>query len=204
MLRGASRFTLQRFTSGCARLFRPYIALGLTLMVVYAISVGAYIVFVGYGYRTAEGRVLFIGWTFIAALAAAMLVAWFTVVNLLYLLVQIAMAVEGVGLAQGCRAGELHPCEFRDLVRVFLVIASSSWPRPSRHGWRGRAWASSRSCRWSASRCFRCSSPRCWFAGWRTMLGSPPSARTDALSGYAPAREAIGRESVVSPIGHPA
>ncbi|PYR52512.1 MAG: hypothetical protein DMF95_06235, partial [Acidobacteria bacterium] len=84
-LRSASRFTLQRFIEGCARLFRPYLALGLALMVVYAVSIAAYLAFVVYGYRAAEGRVLIIGWAFIAALAAALLVAWFTVINCLYL-----------------------------------------------------------------------------------------------------------------------
>src|SRR5437660_3066218 len=47
---GASRFTLQRFTSGCGRLFRQYLALGLILMLVYALSAGAYLAFVIYGY----------------------------------------------------------------------------------------------------------------------------------------------------------
>ena len=39
-------------------------------MVVYALSVAGYLAFVLYGYRAAEGRVLILGWTFIAAIAA--------------------------------------------------------------------------------------------------------------------------------------
>jgi len=125
LLRSASRFTLQRFTGGCARLFRPYLALGLALMVVYAVSIAAYLAFVVYGYRAAEGRVLIIGWAFIAALAAALLVAWFTVINCLYLLLQIAMAVEGVGLGQAPRAcARFIRAEFRDLAGVFLVVVA--------------------------------------------------------------------------------
>ena len=86
--------------------------------------IGGYLTFVVYGFRAVEGRALIIGWTFIAALAAALLVAWFTVVNLLYLLVQIAVAVEGVGLAEGCRAAaRFIRAEFRDLTAVFLVVA---------------------------------------------------------------------------------
>ena len=122
-LRSASRFTLERFINGCGRLFRPYLALGLALMVVYAISVGGYLAFVVYGYRAVEGRALIIGWTFIAALAAAMLVAWFTVINLLYLLLQVAMAVEGVGVVEGARAAaRFIRSELRDLAGVFLVV----------------------------------------------------------------------------------
>jgi hypothetical protein len=127
MLRHASRFSLQRFTGGCARLFRPYLTLGLVLIAVYALSAGGYLAFVVYGYRAAEGRPLnlIIGWTFVAGLSAALLVAWMTIVNMLYLLMQIAMAVEGVGLGDGCRAtvGFIRS-EFRDLAGVFLVVVA--------------------------------------------------------------------------------
>jgi hypothetical protein len=123
LLRHASRFTLERFTNGCGRLSRPYLKLGLGLIIVYAVSAGGYLAFVVYGYRAAEGRALIIGWTFVAALAAAMLVAWMTVVNMLYLLMQIAMAVEGVGVRDGCRAtARFIRTEFRDLAGVFLVV----------------------------------------------------------------------------------
>jgi len=122
-LRHASSFTLERFTAGCSRLFRKYVALGLTLMAVYAVSGLAYLMFVLYGYRAAEGRVLILGWTFIAAIAAALLIAWITVVNLLYLLLQIAMAVEGVGLADAVRAtARFIRVEFRELAAVFVVV----------------------------------------------------------------------------------
>ena len=124
-LRSASRFTLERFTAGCGRLFRRYVALGFSLMVVYAVSAGGYLAFVVYGYRAADGRVLIIGWTVIAALATALLVAWITIVNLLYLLLQVAMAVEGVGLLGGCRAAaSFIRSEFRDLAGVFLVVVA--------------------------------------------------------------------------------
>ena len=124
-LRPAAQFTLRRFTDGCARLFRPYLALGFGLMVVYGLSIAGYLAFVLYGYRAAEGRVLILGWTFIAALAAAMLVAWITVINFLYLLLQIAMAVEGVGVAQGCRAVvRFIRAEIRELAGLFLVVVA--------------------------------------------------------------------------------
>src|SRR5438093_9219658 len=43
--RAASCSTLKRFTDCCARLFRPYVWLGLLLIAAYAISVGAYLAF---------------------------------------------------------------------------------------------------------------------------------------------------------------
>jgi len=122
-LKPASCFTLKGFTDGCTRLSRPYIRLGLLLMVAYAVSVLAYLTFVVYGYRAAEGRALVIGWTLIAALAAALLVAWITLINLLYLLMQIAMAIEGGGVAQGARSvARFIRHEFRELALVFLVV----------------------------------------------------------------------------------
>jgi hypothetical protein len=123
MLRTASRFTLKRFTDGCGRLSPSYLKLGLGLMVVYALSAGGYLAFVVYGYRAVEGRALVIGWTFVAALAAALLFAWMTLVNMLYLLMQISMAVEGIGVGDGCRATvRFIRSEFRQLARVFLVV----------------------------------------------------------------------------------
>ena len=123
LLRHASGFTLERFTTGCSRLFRRYIALGIALMAVYALSVAAYLAFVVYGYHVAQSRALILGWTFIAALAAALLIAWITIVNLLYLLLQIAMAVEGVGLGEAIRAiARFIRVELRELAAVFVVV----------------------------------------------------------------------------------
>jgi len=120
-VRSATRFTLQRFMSGCGRLYRSYVVLGALLMVVYAASVGGYAALVLYGYR-AMGRAVILGWT-MAAIAAALLVVWFTVVNFLYLLTQVAMAVEGVGVVEGGRAvARFVRAEFRELAGVFLVV----------------------------------------------------------------------------------
>jgi hypothetical protein len=122
-VRSASRFTLQRFSEGCTRLLRPYLLLGLVLIVVYLISIAGYLAFVVYGYQVAEGRIVVIGWTFIAAMAAAILVGWITLINLLYLLMQIAMAAEGVGLVDGGRAvARFVRAEFKELALVFLVV----------------------------------------------------------------------------------
>ena len=119
----AGRFTLRRYIQGCQRLLRRYLALGAALMVVYAVSGAGYIAFVVYGYRLAAGRPLFIGWTFLAALSTGALVSWITLVNLLYLLVQIAVAVDGAGLVDACRAvSGFIRAEFRELASVFLVV----------------------------------------------------------------------------------
>jgi hypothetical protein len=121
-LRRASRFTLQRFSSGCTRLFRRYLALGFALMLVYGLSGGAYLALVIYGIRAATSQYLVLRWTFIAVSSAGVLVAWITIVNLLYLLMQIAMAIDGVGLLEGWRAvTRFIRAEYRDLARVVAV-----------------------------------------------------------------------------------
>jgi hypothetical protein len=118
-LRTASCFTLDRFTTGCGRLFRPYLALGMLLISVYAVSVGGYLVVVVYGFRAEGDRVWIIGWTVVAAI---LLVAWITVVNLLYLLLQIAIAVEGLGIGEASGTVlRFIRAEFRNLAGVFIV-----------------------------------------------------------------------------------
>ena len=124
-IRHASRFTVERFITGCRRLFRRYLALGVALMVVYGASGGAYLMFVIYGYRAAAGggRLFIIGWTFIAALAAGVLVIWITLVNWMYLLVQIVVAAEDVGVAAGCARAARFVCgAFRGVAGIFGVI----------------------------------------------------------------------------------
>jgi hypothetical protein len=122
-LRTAAQFSLPRFMNGCVRLFRPYLGLGLALMCAYAASAVLYLTCLVYGYQAAEGVVSVIGWTVIAALATAVLILWFTLINLFYLLLQIAMAADHVGLSDACRAvGRFVRAEFPVLARMFLII----------------------------------------------------------------------------------
>lgn len=122
-IRGVSRFTPQRFLDGCTRLFRRYLALGFLLMLVYGLSGAAYVAFLVYGYRAAGDRTLMIGWAFVAALAAIALVIWITAINLVYLLVQIAIAAEDIGLADAGRLiARLIRTKFRELGGVFLIV----------------------------------------------------------------------------------
>ena len=59
----------------------------------------------------------------LSLIAAIALVAWITLVNFVYLLLQIAMAHDGIGLADACRAvAGFVRAEFRQVVLVFLVV----------------------------------------------------------------------------------
>jgi hypothetical protein len=122
-LRHASGFTLPRFTGGCTTLFRRYLVLGLTLMLVYALSVGGYLAVLIYGYRSVEGRALLVGWTFAAAAGAILLVIWITAVNLVYLLLQLVVAVDDTSVGSAARiVGRFVRAEPRRLGGIFLVV----------------------------------------------------------------------------------
>jgi hypothetical protein len=116
-------FTLDRFIKGCGRLFRPYLALGLTLLLAYALTAGAYVGFAVYGYRAVSGMMGVVGLTFFAAVAAVVLIVWITLVNFVYLLMQIAMAADNLRLDEAFRAviGFMR-AEFVLLAQIFLVI----------------------------------------------------------------------------------
>ncbi|MGE3509998.1 MAG: hypothetical protein AB7N65_14065 [Vicinamibacterales bacterium] len=122
-LKSAARFTMTAFLDGCARHFRRYLTLGLLLMLVYLVSGAAYLTFVVYGYQFAAAHDLMIGWTFVTALSAVGLVLWITVVNLVYLLLQMVIAAEGVGLAQAGRTVlTFARAETRGLGGIFIVV----------------------------------------------------------------------------------
>jgi hypothetical protein len=122
-LKSAARFSMARFIEGCGRLARPYVRLGLGLMGVYVVSGAAYLAFVVYGFRAAGDGVLPVGWGFIVALSAAALVLWITLVNLVYLLLQMAIALEGVGLADALRSvASFARAQGRGLGRIFMVV----------------------------------------------------------------------------------
>jgi hypothetical protein len=117
----AARFTVAGFISGCARMFRPYLTIGMALVVAYVLTAAAYLAFVIYGYRVAGDRL--IGWTFVAALSTVFLVIWITAVNVLYLLLQIVTAADGVRFVEAARrVAAFLRAEFRSLGGVFLVV----------------------------------------------------------------------------------
>ena len=117
----AACFTLERFIKGCARLFKPYLALGIALLLTYGITAAAYVAFAVYGFRVA-GVLGIVGLTSLAAAAALVLIAWITLVNFVYLLMQIAMAADNIGVAGAFRAvmGFMR-AELALLAQIFFV-----------------------------------------------------------------------------------
>jgi hypothetical protein len=122
-LRLASAFSVPRFTAGCVRLFRRYLRIGLGLMIVYGLSAVGYLAFVVLGYSAFSGGPLVVGWTFVAAVSAGVMVVWISAVNLLYLLTQISIAADDVPVREALRrTARFVLAGFRELGAIFLVV----------------------------------------------------------------------------------
>lgn len=119
----AARFSIDTFLDGCRRLFRRYLRLGLTLIVVYGVTGAVYLAVVLGGYRFAVNPGVFVGWTVLATLFSGALLVWITMVNLFYLLVQMVIAVDDVGVREAFgRVFHFLGTAFREVAGVFGVI----------------------------------------------------------------------------------
>ncbi|MBI2223139.1 MAG: hypothetical protein HYU53_18270 [Acidobacteria bacterium] len=119
----ARRFSIERFIEGCERLFRRYFRLGLSLIVVYGVTGGAYLLVVLGGYRFAGNPGMFVGWTVVATLFSGALLVWITIVNLFYLLLQMIIAVDDVSVRTAFgRVIHFLGGAFREVAGVFGVV----------------------------------------------------------------------------------
>jgi hypothetical protein len=122
-VRRASVVAIEPFLNGCQRLWRRYLKLGACLLAVYGITTIAYLGFVVGGYRLAGNPGVLLGWTMAAALASSVLVVWITLVNFFYLLTQMVMAVEDVGVRTGMRGAFRFVCDsLREIAGIFGVV----------------------------------------------------------------------------------
>jgi hypothetical protein len=111
--RRATFFSLERFTMGAARLFPRYFSLGIWLMLFYALATAISLAFV-FGPDADDD------WRVPAAVASAALVAWITVVNFLYLLCQIVIAIEDCTVREAVvRVMRLLRSQFPIMVSIF-------------------------------------------------------------------------------------
>jgi hypothetical protein len=97
----AARFSVSRFEGGCRRFLRRFLRLGLMLILVYGISAAAYLVVLWRGVDWFIGAQL--GWTAVAGIGSTVLVLWVTLVNFVYLLIQMVVVVENCSVRSGAR-----------------------------------------------------------------------------------------------------
>ncbi len=122
-LKVAQRFTIDSYLDGCAHFARRFVALGLSLLVVYVASGALYLAIVVSAYRAAAGRILWFGWTLFAAIVTIALLVWLTAVNLGYVLTQMIIAADDAGPSASMRrAGRFVRARFVELVSIFGVV----------------------------------------------------------------------------------
>lgn len=111
----ASRFSVDGYIESAGALFPRYARLGFFLMGVYLVSGVAFLLVVAR--RDPAG-----GWS-LTALFTAAFVLWITVVNLLYLLVQIVVAADDCSVAAAARrVAAFLRRERRNVGMVFLLV----------------------------------------------------------------------------------
>lgn len=127
-LRRANLTNIEPFLEGCRRLAPRYLKLGACLLIVYAATAAAFLSLgvVAGGYALAGGAGMlgaFLGGLLAAPLALSVLVVWITLVNFLYLMTQMAIAVEDVGVRDGMRrVAQFIRGSLREVAGVFGVV----------------------------------------------------------------------------------
>jgi hypothetical protein len=122
-IRRASRVHIDPFLDGCTRLWRRYLRLGACLLVAYILTAAAYLGFIVGGYALAQNTPVLLGWTVVAAAASSGLVVWITLINLVYVLTQMIVAVEDVSVrtASG-RVIQFLRASLREVAAIFGVV----------------------------------------------------------------------------------
>ena len=122
-IRRANVVAIEPFLEGCQRLWRRYVRLGACLLGVYGVTAVLYLGFVVGGYRFVANSGVLLGWTIATALASSVLIVWVTLVNFFYLLTQMVMAIEDVGVRAGVRHALLFVrAAFREIAGIFGVV----------------------------------------------------------------------------------
>jgi hypothetical protein len=122
-LRRANVTEIDRFLDGCKRLWRRYLKLGACLLVLYAVTAAVYIGFIVGGYAFVGNSGVLLGWGMAAAVASSVLVVWLTLVNFLYLLTQMAIAVDDTGVRGGmARVSLFLRGSLREIAGIFGIV----------------------------------------------------------------------------------
>ena len=123
MLRRANRTGIDPFLDGCRRLGRRYVKLGLGLLIVYVLTAAVYLVVLIGGYSVADNVGIVLWWTVILAAASSAMIVWITLINLFYLLTQMVMAVEDVGVRAAVAAViRFLRASLREVAGIFGVV----------------------------------------------------------------------------------
>jgi hypothetical protein len=119
-LRRANLTNIEPFLAGCRAYGRRFVKLGMCLLVVYAITI--YLGFLVSGYAMV-GSAGILGWTVLALLGLGPFAVWLTLINFFYLLTQMTIVVEDVGVrAAVARVVDFIKTGAREIAGIFGVV----------------------------------------------------------------------------------
>lgn len=122
-VRRAAVWSIDGFLAGCGHMAPRYIRLGLLLLGVYAVTAAGYLSFLYAGMRVMSDGGVIAGWPFIALAASSALIVWVTLINLVYLLIQMIMAADDIGVrAAGGRLARFAYDDARQVAGIFGVV----------------------------------------------------------------------------------
>jgi len=125
LVRRASRARIEIFVDGLRHVRRRFLRLGLLLLGVYAASGGLFLLVVIAGYRALGADDFAAAWTAMAAGFSGVLVVWITLVNTVYLVVQVMVVAADVSIRRAARiALGLLQHEPQLMLGIFVVTVS--------------------------------------------------------------------------------
>src|SRR3954454_21710770 len=114
---------IEPFLDGCERLWIRYVKLGGCLLLVYIGPAVAYFGPVLGGLAMAWNSGILLGWTLATATASSVVLVWLTLVNLMYLLTQMVIAVQDVGVRQALMGvARFVVASLREVAGIFGVV----------------------------------------------------------------------------------
>ena len=122
-LRRANLTNIEPFLEGCRRLRRRYVKLGVCLLVVYVATAAIYSASSRRIRSCRKLRACCSAGHSRRSLASSALVVWITLINFLYLLTQMAIAVEDLGVRQAmARVARFIRVSLREVAGIFGVV----------------------------------------------------------------------------------
>ena len=121
--RRAAAWSIDEFLAGCRHLARRYVRLGLFLLAIYVVTGVAYFTFLYAGMEVMSQGGVIAGWPFIALAASSVLIVWVTLINLVYILVQMIMAADDIGVrAAARRLARFAYDDARQVLGIYSVV----------------------------------------------------------------------------------
>jgi len=125
VVREGNRFSLEMFSAGCTTFGRRFVRLGLILTSAYAVTIAIYLALIVLSYRWTNAMGFAWLGTIVAAAGSLVLVAWITVLNLLYLLAQLITVAADTSVASAMATVPRFVARERRLVGgIFLVVVA--------------------------------------------------------------------------------